>query len=327
VSQEIILDSVKNSLPTTIGERVSELVNLGDVKLSEYLQETGLEIEDVYRSGHWWSKIRRSAGFEETNATPIADKIGRSLGKQLHPDDLKRLDAWTKLLSRKKAPSFEDLGEVEGLYAYMLVALIWGRRPNVAAEASLLELWSSTAEKSELLELLDILKTRVSHLTPPIAKDLNLSIHGRYSTNEVLAAFGLGFPETIPNFREGVKWIEGHQTDVFFITLDKSEKEFAPSVRYHDYAISPSLFHWESQSTIGQASATGQRYLGQRTSGNKVMLFVREKKKGELGAQAYMCLGYADFVKAKGDKPIAITYKLKVPMPGDLFSESRVIAN
>jgi superfamily II DNA or RNA helicase len=327
VSQNIILDSVKNSLPTTIGERVSELVNLGDVSLSEYLQETGLELEDVYRSGHWWSKIRRSAGFEKMDANPIADKIGRSMGKQLHPDDLKRLDAWTKLLSRKKAPKFEDLDEVDSLYAYMLVSLIWGWRSNVTAEASLVELWGSTAEKSELIELLDILKNRVSHLTPPIAEGLNLSLHGRYSTNEVLAAFGLGFPETIPSFREGVKWIESHQTDIFFITLDKSEKEFAPSVRYHDYAISPFLFHWESQSTTGQASPTGQRYLGQSTNGNKIMLFVREKKKSELGAQPYMCLGYADFVKAKGDKPIAITYRLKVPMPGDLFSEARVIAN
>jgi hypothetical protein len=327
VSQDIILDSVKNSLPTTIRERVSELENLGDVSLSKYLQETGLELEDVYRSGHWWSKIRRSAGFEKTNAEPVAIKIGRSLGKQLHPDDPKRLEAWTRLLLREMAPNLEELGKDDALYAYMLVSLIWGRRPNVSVETSLAELWQSTPEKSELIELLDILKNRVSHLTPPVAEGLNLSLHARYSTNEVLAAFGLGFPATIPDFREGVKWIESHKTDVFFITLDKSEKEFAPSLRYHDYAISPSLFHWESQSTIRQASPTGQRYLGQRASGNKVMLFVREKKKGELGAQPYMCLGYADFVKAKGDKPIAITYKLRVPMPGDLFAESRVIAN
>ncbi len=30
-------------------------------------------------------------------------------------------------------------------------------------------------------------------------------------------------------------------------TLDKSDGDFSPTTRYRDYAISPTLIHWESQ--------------------------------------------------------------------------------
>ena len=32
------------------------------------------------------------------------------------------------------------------------------------------------------------------------------------------------------------------------IYLDKSEKDYSPTTMYDDYPISPTLFHWQSQS-------------------------------------------------------------------------------
>jgi hypothetical protein len=58
--------------------------------------------------------------------------------------------------------------------------------------------------------------------------------------------------------REGVLWHEPSQTDLLFVTLNKSEALFSPSTRYRDLALGPSLFHWESQSTTTAASTTGQ---------------------------------------------------------------------
>lgn len=37
-------------------------------------------------------------------------------------------------------------------------------------------------------------------------------------------------------------WHPDTNTDYFFITLQKSEKDYSPSTRYRDYAISPELF-------------------------------------------------------------------------------------
>ena len=51
------------------------------------------------------------------------------------------------------------------------------------------------------------------------------------------------------------------------MTLEKSEREYSPSTLYKDYAISPALFHWESQSTTTEPSKTGQRYIHHRNRG------------------------------------------------------------
>nr|WP_158218508.1 hypothetical protein [Synechococcus sp. 1G10] len=52
-------------------------------------------------------------------------------------------------------------------------------------------------------------------------------------------------------------WHEPSQTDLLFVTLNKSEALFSPSNCYRDLALAPSQFHGESQSTTTTASATG----------------------------------------------------------------------
>lgn len=47
----------------------------------------------------------------------------------------------------------------------------------------------------------------------------------------------------------------------FFITLNKSDKDFSPSTLYEDYAINEKLFHWQTQSKTSIQSTTGQRYI------------------------------------------------------------------
>ena len=61
--------------------------------------------------------------------------------------------------------------------------------------------------------------------------------------------------------------------DAFFVTLKKSEADYSPTTMYRDYPISPTLFHWESQSTTSVASPTGQRYL----NGSSTVLLVRAR--------------------------------------------------
>ena len=48
------------------------------------------------------------------------------------------------------------------------------------------------------------------------------------------------------NHREGVLRLNDIKTELFFVTLDKSEG-FSPTVSYRDYAISRDHFHWETQ--------------------------------------------------------------------------------
>ena len=78
--------------------------------------------------------------------------------------------------------------------------------------------------------------------------------------------------------REGVKWLPEKHLDVFFVTLNKADKDYSPTTMYHDYSINENLFHWQSQSTTAADSPTGQRYIHHRERGSKVLLFVREFK-------------------------------------------------
>jgi len=95
---------------------------------------------------------------------------------------------------------------------------------------------------------------------------------------------------------------------------------------YRDYAISPTLFHWESQSTTSVDSPTGQRYINHQRLGRSILLFVRNGKTNEMGTEPYMFLGPATYVSHTGDRPIAITWQLQNAMPLDVFTAARVAA-
>ena len=154
-------------------------------------------------------------------------------------------------------------------------------------------------------------------------KEIPLAEAFVYSTSQVLSAFGVNTLDKLMPFREGVKYITDYGVDVFFITLKKSEKHFSETTLYEDYAIDSQLFHWQSQSRITLESPTGQRYIGQRTNGSKVMLFVREECSDENGkTEVYTCLGLADYTSHQGSAPISIIYKLREKMPVKLMRVS-----
>lgn len=128
--------------------------------------------------------------------------------------------------------------------------------------------------------------------------------------------------------REGVKWLPDKQLDVFFVTLNKADKDYSPTTMYNDYSISESLFHWQSQSTTAENSPTGQRYIHHRERGSKVLLFVREFKSDRMtgGAEAYTYLGTASYVKHEGSRPMNITWKLDRPIPAKFLKKTNKLA-
>ena len=59
------------------------------------------------------------------------------------------------------------------------------------------------------------------------------------------AAFGFTDPRHVR--AKGVKWLRDEQADIFFVTLNKTERHYSPTTMYEDRAITPELFQWESQ--------------------------------------------------------------------------------
>lgn len=77
VAQSIVLRSIKEALPTWQARR-QELRSLGDVSLRTFLNETGLELEDIYAKNRSWSALRRSSGLPTADAGPHEDALLRA---------------------------------------------------------------------------------------------------------------------------------------------------------------------------------------------------------------------------------------------------------
>jgi hypothetical protein len=167
----------------------------------------------------------------------------------------------------------------------------------------------------EIDGLLGYLEDKTEVLEGPldVGFPTGLSLHCTYSRDQIFAGLGHWTPSlrNVAGKREGVLFLREKNLDVFFITLNKSEKHFSPSTMYNDYAISERLFHWQSQSTTSASSPTGQRYI----SGSKVLLFVREFNKIGNVSQPFVCLGTARYVSHEGSKPMSIVWRLDAEIP------------
>ncbi|MGC4805111.1 DUF3427 domain-containing protein [Micromonospora sp. DT233] len=317
VAKNVVLDNLKTALPTSKRGLVAELRQLGDVTLAEFLRETGLEIEDVYRSATigGWAGLRRLAGLGAS--TPDADdrELGRAIGRMLHLDDTDRLDLLVRVAAGERPPA--------GRLWNMLHFDLWGPNASLSSrDERLARLWAQPARRAELGQVAEVLRDRIHRVTTPLGA---LRVHARYSRNEACAAFGMANPGSL---REGVKWLPDERADLFFVTLVKSERHYSPTTMYADRAITERLFQWESQSTTSVASATGQRYVNHEEQGSTVHLFVRQTRvpDRDLGAPTYLYAGPMTYRSHSGDRPMRIVWELAHPLPGDMYSAARTIA-
>ena len=327
-SQEIVLASIKNAMPATFNKRVDELRSLGDISLATFLHEANLDLTDLYSSKHYWTSTRRAARFVSTEAAADEAAIGRGIGRMLHLDDLDRINFLRDTFLGDTPRTTAHMVQAER--ARLTMAMMTLLRPRKGhyptLDDALAHVWQYPELRAEITELLDVLGERVTHLHTPadIHANVPLQVHATYAREEVMAALG---PSTIdaPVLPQGgVYWHEPTQTDVFFVTLDKSSKDFSPTTRYHDYAISDTLFHWESQSVTRAASTTGQRYINQRMAGTNIALFVRRSPKTPDGrTRPYFFAGPADYVSHRGERPIGFTWELRNSLPGDTFADFR----
>ncbi len=143
-----------------------------------------------------------------------------------------------------------------------------------------------------------------------------------YTLDQILVALGPHTEKKRKHFQEGVLYLPDKGLDVFFVTLNKSDKDYSPSTMYRDYAINEEKFHWQSQSITSVESATGQRYINQQNNGNRVLILVRDYKKDGQAAVPYTCIGLADYVSHYGSAPISIVWKMHEPMPGFVLKEA-----
>ena len=319
---EIVLRSIRKAVPSQWQKKADELRALdseGINGLAEFLEASGLDLDDVYQGAHSWSDLKEAAGLYVAPAGPNEKELRRACGRLLHVDDPVRLDGWRKLLSSESVPELLGAHDRDTRLARMLVAQITSVVLDKSANLfdGLILLWQHPQIRAELKELLDVLSERVNHLHSPPSdnEQIPLVSHARYTRLEILAACLPEDRSTVAPWQTGVRWLPEAKLDLFAFTLDKTKGEFSPTTRYRDYAISRELVHWESQSVTRADSETGLRYRNHASKGSSVWLFARES----VDERAFWFLGPAKFVSHEGELPMAITWRLDHRLPGDLF--------
>jgi superfamily II DNA or RNA helicase/HKD family nuclease len=333
-SEQIVLSNLRDAARHTQWKSmVADLRDLPDASLGQYLEQTGRSPADLYRrSDYSWTRLRREAR-EIVAATTGANEerdLLRAVRRMQHVDDPERVQWYRWVLGESEPPASAELDDRRRRMLLMLHYDLWGTRRTFASlDASLDAFWRHAAVRDEIVELLGVLDERSAVLTRPsnLAPEVPLHVHALYTRDEILGAYDDGSPVKPPQFREGVRHIPSAATDVLLVTLKKAERDYSPTTLYQDYAVSPVLFHWESQSIASAGSPTIQRYEQHVARGHSIVLFVRERKTLENGIGApYVCLGPVRYASSTGSRPVSFTWELDVPMPEELFETARTVA-
>ena len=179
-----------------------------------------------------------------------------------------------------------------------------------------------SALRRELRSLLLTVASRASTLapTPSIAvpQEVPLAIHHTYTRSQLFAAFGWeAIWRTTP--QSGVQWIEHHGAYLMLVTLEKDEESFTERTRYRDFAITPTQFHWQSQSTARPNNGDGTRIVRAANGIGTMWLFTRRARKDEYGTEPYVFMGAFTPTKIEGEKPMSVTGELANAMPAKWF--------
>ncbi|MBI5518321.1 MAG: DUF3427 domain-containing protein [Deltaproteobacteria bacterium] len=324
VASDIVLASLRSAVPSRWTAKVDELRacarGVGEPTLATYLDASGLDLEDLYAGGRSWSDLCEGAGLPVLAAGPHEAPLRRALGRLLHIDDPGRIEAYQRLAGLRSAPEVQALALRDRRLLRMLVASVVdsaaSRSDSLQGGCSLL--WAHPQVRREVLVLLAALGEQCAHLTAPLAghPSVPLAVHARYTRIEVLAALGVGEGARVAPWQTGVYWAKDARSDLLAFTLDKTSGRFSPTTRYRDYAISRELIHWESQAVTRADSETGRRYQRHARQGSSVFLFARLRS----DQRAFYFLGPARYVSHDGELPMAITWRLAHPLPGDLFA-------
>jgi len=330
-SREQILENLRRLIGqnwrrmTTELQAYASLKGRDNVTLSNFLYDQALDITDIYRttSPSGWTSLKRAAGLIVSDVGPEEEYFGRRFTSLLHSNDQAQIALMASLGSMQEP--IPDCDGIEATRLQMLAYQVDGAPSRIGTGTAFAHrLRDNVHSRSELVELAQVLSGNELPKSVPLSgmEDMPLSLHRYYKKNEILAAVGFLTSAKRPLFNTGVLRIESQRIELMFVTLDKSSG-FHETIAYHDYAISHDLFHWQSQNSTAPTTKIGKQYInsvGADANGWTYQLFVRIDSDSP-----FLACGAAEFQESHGDRPMNITWKLKIPLPAAAFSQFSVL--
>ena len=329
--KQTILENIKKATSLNVNQLINKIINFQHqtnlpLTLNNFMEFNHISIETIYKKDSW-SRLCQKAGviadFENTNEKQIYSAI---TNKWLSTNSTSYFNFILKIAKKGFNISISDYDENQKTMLLMLHYDVWQNAGGFnSLEESIIQMGKNKTLVKEIIEVLEILIDKVDFKEVDIDLPYNqpLKVHARYTRDQILAAFRLSTFDRKSPSREGVAENVELNTELLFINLIKSEENFSPTTMYDDYAISETLFHWQSQNSARPDIGKGLSYIQHQETDKKILLFVREQAKDEKGnTMGYVFIGEGTFKENEGEKPMNIKWKLNEPMPNYLWKES-----
>ena len=220
----------------------------------------------------------------------------------------------------------EEYSESEQKMLLMLHYDFWQKEAGFKnLEESIRKIGANKILVKELKEVLEILIDKIDFKEYDISLPYvqPLKVHARYTRDQILAGFGSSTFEKKSSNREGAAENKKLNTEILFINLIKSEENFSPTTMYDDYAVTESLFHWQTQNSARPDIGKGLSYIEHEKNEKIILLFLREQAKDEYGNTiGYVFIGRGKLKDYSGSKPMNINWELEEPLPKYIWNES-----
>ena len=318
-AQECVLQNIKAAIYNK-SRLVKELRSYTSTPtLSEFIANNGQDIRLIYKGGNCWSNLKKEAGLCQYADDENTKRFTRGIGNLVHVNSVSYLNFIRKVMKAKGTIRCND--QREKTYAVMLYYSLFGDKiSKIGVESideALRRLEHYPIFVSEILELTAYILSNLDKKTYSVGEGMpaTLEQYGCYTREEIFAIFGQQTAERrMQGSVAGAVNIKELNTELFFVTLNKSDKDFSAKTMYNDYVVSEYEFHWESQNTDSH-TGKGQRFVKQKENGKKFLLFVRENKRDGFGNTCpFICFGLIDYISSKGDKPMKINWQMHHPI-------------
>jgi superfamily II DNA or RNA helicase len=330
-AKETILENIRKATSLNVNQLITKIRNFQHqttlpLTLYNFIELYHISIETIY-SKDCWSRLCERAGviedFDNLNEKQIYSAI---CNKWLSTNSTSYFNFILNIAKQDFNIRINDFEENQKTMLLMLHYDVWQNAGGFdTLENSIIQIGKNKILVNEIIEVLEILIDKIGFKEIDIKLPYNqpLKLHARYTRDQILVAFGLSSFDKKSSNREGAAENKTLNTEILFINLIKSEENFSPTTMYDDYAISETLFHWQSHNAYGPETTKGLSYINHLENNKKILLFVREKANDENGnTLGYVFIGEANFRETEGSKPMSIKWELNEPMPNYLWKES-----
>ena len=336
-AKDIIIQNIKNATSLNRNQLLTKIRNYKyqttlPLTLKNFTNFYHLPLQLIYKKGNW-KRLCASAEQIEDYPTLNENEIYRAISKKwLSCTSNSYFQFILSLAKNDFRINLDQMSDTDQAMCLMLHYDVW-QSPGgfLSLEESIQEIGKNKVLIEEIIEVLEILLDKIDFLEREITLPYSqpLKVHSRYTRDQILVAFKMSTFEKVSSNRIGVGVAENKDlnTEIFFIDLIKSEKDFSPSTLYQDYALSETLFHWQSQNAAFPERGKGLSYINHQDLAKKILLFVRERNEDEFkNTMAYVFLGDAKFTEYYGSKPMSITWELAEAMPPYLWKDTAKMA-